>query len=586
MKQREGGPRALYFTALISLVFVAFPQLALAARLFVSPTTGSYAIGQEIVVSVRIDTSSQAANAIEGALSFNPSLLRVKSVSSSNGIFDLEVRKPSFSNSAGTVEWAGIVLNPGYTGSSGRILTITFSALAAGSAEVTLSSGSILANDGKGTSILSGLQGARFVINTPVKPSESEKDASVHVDAQPRDTLMVTSTTHPDPARWYSANALAVAWQLPSDAVAVAYELNQKSSSELQQQDLGLVSSAYITNIPDGVSYFHLRVKTSEGWLPTIHMPVRVDTKAPAGFQITRVDSDSTNPRPQLAFSSQDAESGIAQYMMKVGDGSWTPIAPTPKDGIVAMPLQMPGTHFVTIDAIDGAGNSTRALTSVTVASIKSPVIESVSSRVESGGLLRISGRAEPRTRITLTMDKSYYILGAYILEANSSVSDSKVIFETQSDQTGGWEVSLGPVPDGRYRVRAVATDERLAVSYPSNETYILVGSMFSAIATSIQRIAIEYISWVVVAILVLTNAVAFVKLQRKRKLHKHVGRHEYILGIEEEIVRLESLAKLRALSPQEQYVRRHMLELVKFVRLIDSSPDKQLSPDKRRKSR
>jgi hypothetical protein len=93
-------------------------------------------------------------NAASGVVSFPTDKLQVVSVTKSGSIFSLWVQDPSFSNSSGKVNFEGIVLNPGYTGSRGKLVNITFRTRAEGSATISFLSGSVLANDGSGSNIL------------------------------------------------------------------------------------------------------------------------------------------------------------------------------------------------------------------------------------------------------------------------------------------------------------------------------------------------------------------------------------------------------------------------------------------------
>ena len=101
-------------------------------------------------------------NAASGAISFPPDKLEVISLSKTGSIFTLWVQEPLFSNSSGAVNFEGIALNPGFTGIGGKLITVNFKAKAAGAAVLNFSSGSVLANDGKGTNILANLGSAQF----------------------------------------------------------------------------------------------------------------------------------------------------------------------------------------------------------------------------------------------------------------------------------------------------------------------------------------------------------------------------------------------------------------------------------------
>src|SRR3989338_6290606 len=146
------------------LFFGMLPFGARAATLSFSPPSGSHTVGNTFSASILISSADQAMNAALGAISFPPDKLEVVSVSKTGSIFTLWVQEPSFSNSAGTINFEGIVLNPGFIGAAGKAISIAFKVKAAGNAPLTFSSGSVLANDGQGTNILASLGGALFNI--------------------------------------------------------------------------------------------------------------------------------------------------------------------------------------------------------------------------------------------------------------------------------------------------------------------------------------------------------------------------------------------------------------------------------------
>ena len=97
---------------------------------------------------------------------FNPDKLEVKSISKTDSIFTLWVQEPAFSNSLGTITFAGGKPSPGYTGAAGTINTITFKAKTAtfATADLTFAVGSVLADDGKGTNILTNMGSGVYTI--------------------------------------------------------------------------------------------------------------------------------------------------------------------------------------------------------------------------------------------------------------------------------------------------------------------------------------------------------------------------------------------------------------------------------------
>lgn len=171
-KFKEGKINRLIYTKLFLviisfvLVFIAGANAAKAATLYFSPTSGSYDVGQAFSINVFVSSHDQAMNAASGIVSFPADKLEVASLSKGGSIISLWVLEPTFSNSAGTINFEGIVLNPGFTGSAGKIITINFKTKSAGDASLIFSSGTILANDGQGTNILTGMGSGSYTISS------------------------------------------------------------------------------------------------------------------------------------------------------------------------------------------------------------------------------------------------------------------------------------------------------------------------------------------------------------------------------------------------------------------------------------
>ncbi len=190
--------RSLYVFLLVSSFFVA--SFAYAAELNLSPSSGSYKVGDTINVRLLLSSPSQSANAISGTLSFSNDVLTLNSISKSNSLVSLWAVDPSYSNSSGVANLEGIILN-GYSGSSGTIVTLVFKAKAMGNANVRFTSSSVLANDGLGTNILTGTGQANFSIGkaeekvvTPVKEEKKEVVASIQIQELSKKNQITSST--------------------------------------------------------------------------------------------------------------------------------------------------------------------------------------------------------------------------------------------------------------------------------------------------------------------------------------------------------------------------------------------------------
>src|SRR3989344_808049 len=121
-----------FLYAVVAIGVLAIPSTSLAAFLSLSPASGTYSVGDRITVKILVSSSDASINAVSGAL--------------------------SFSNTTGTVNFEGVAL-AGFQGNAGTLVTMTFRALKAGSGAISFQSGQVLANDGQGTDITSGLSG-------------------------------------------------------------------------------------------------------------------------------------------------------------------------------------------------------------------------------------------------------------------------------------------------------------------------------------------------------------------------------------------------------------------------------------------
>lgn len=151
------------------LIFVPRGEAEAGASLFLSPGNGRLRVGEQISVRVVLNTGGSAINAGEATIRFGATQLEVVRLTK-GPVFSLWAEEPHFSNSEGTIRFAGGLPAPGFNGSSGTILTIVFRAKAAGFAEVRFGEAAILADDGYGTNILGSVSGGRYEIGIVTVP--------------------------------------------------------------------------------------------------------------------------------------------------------------------------------------------------------------------------------------------------------------------------------------------------------------------------------------------------------------------------------------------------------------------------------
>lgn len=285
---RRGKIFVLFIILLLagcSFLFIPKAHSAGGASLYFSPSSGQKVVGDTFAVVVRVNTDGKSINAGEGSVTFASDKLQVLSISKSGSIFSLWTVEPSFSSTNGKVEFAGGIPSPGYIGANGVIVTINFKAktstAAGGSAEVVMASGTVLANDGEGTNILSSLGKASFTISPASIPSQTLPPPPETKPAIPTQGILIKSSTHPDQEKWYADNSPVFNWELPRGVEAVSYLVTDNPTSNPGTTPDGLADQAKFTDIADGVNYFHLRFKESGAWGPISHFKFQIDTKPP-----------------------------------------------------------------------------------------------------------------------------------------------------------------------------------------------------------------------------------------------------------------------------------------------------------------
>lgn len=443
------------------LAFLLSGTLVHAATLSVSPQTGVYTVGGVFSANVRVNTGGDPINAAEGTLKFDAQKLSVISVTKGS-IFNLWTVEPSYSNSAGTVTFGGGSPS-GYSGSSGTIITVTFRAQSAGDAKVSFTSGSVLAADGRGTNVLESMGSAAYTIasaEVPAEPEVIEYVAPPNTPGAPE----VTSSSHPDPEGWYTETTAELAWPLPSGVTAVRTLLDGNSGSIPTKVYNDPIDSISIPDLEDGVSYFHLQFRNSEGWGRVAHYRLGVDTQKPSKFEIALPEhADLTAPEQTLILDVEDVPSGIARYEVQIDDDEPYEYVDETGSSTITLPALDPGKHSVIIEAFDHAGNSIVDTFTFTILAFDKPQFTDYPSQINEEVIPIITGTTRQGAEVTVTVRR-----------VNSS--EEPATYSIRANENGTFTF----IPDahfqnGVYELTAVATDEQGAQSEPSDPIRIAV---------------------------------------------------------------------------------------------------------------
>jgi len=427
------------------------------AALSLSPSSGTYAVGSTLTVSVTVNSGGGTGiNAASGKITFDPTLLSAQSVSKNNSVFNLWVADPAYSNSDGSVTFSGGGTTA-YTGTSGVVMSVTFKVLKAGTANLAFASGaSVLAADGQGTDVLGTTGTAAFTLGGSAPPSQSSQQSSQSSNqssgsggssqaaAPPPSafdvSIAIASPTHPDQTKWYANDNPSFTWTLTPDVAGVSTLFGTNSAAYPKRTSEGLISSKQYTGVAEGVSYFIVRFEDSLGdWSDPIVYKVQVDLTPPQAFTVNAQAGAGLSGRTLLAFNATDTVSGIDHYEMTLDNGASSTIALTDvQGGIYTAPPILPGAHTVVIRAVDKAGNYADAHTQFVISGIATPTITNFPATVIEKSPIVLEGTADSGANVTVDVSDS----------ENKVVAEGKMV----ADQTGHWLYAIeGGLTYGTY---------------------------------------------------------------------------------------------------------------------------------------
>ncbi len=390
----------------VVICFVSLPLLTKAATISLSPATGVYSAGSTFTARVQVDTSGKPINAADGTLTFNPKELSVVSVSKGS-VFSLWTAEPSYSNSAGTVSFSG-GSPTGYTGSAGTVLSVTFRVLSSGTSRVSLTGGSVLAADGRGTNVLTGMSGGTYTLSAVTSQPEPEVIVEYVPPQNTPAAPKVTSSTHADSAKWYTGKTANLSWQLPADVTAVRTLIDANPNSVPTKIYDTPISSLTLSDLEEGVSYFHIQFTNADGWGRVTHYKIAIDTKKPDDVIVKLPENnDSTSPKQKIIVElpSSKQDSPIEKFNIQIPGRDLFTVTELKNGNEIELPDLEPGYHMLVIEVVDAAGNAAVTNLSITVEAFEKPTFTDTSSELPAGivPVFRGSTRAEAEVTITVT---------------------------------------------------------------------------------------------------------------------------------------------------------------------------------------
>lgn len=382
------------------LALFLLPTSANAASFSISPATANIDTGETITLTVSVSSSTQAINAFSGRIYYPANLLGNPTVSTNGTIVNFWTIQPS--DEAGAVRFEGLVLNPGFSGTGGKLFSVTWRAEGSGIATFELSQASILANDGEGTNVLAGtLPKSVVTIGQTGGVVTTQPTSGTNAPLPP----LVTSPTHTDPSDWYSVSEPMLEWQLPSDATSVSFALD-KNATTTPIQDKGLVSSYTSTTLTDGTWYFHIRHRNAYGWGGVTHFKINIDKTRPTDFVITKVEKEPQDGSTHFIFDANDATSGIENFEISIDASAPIVWKKESDDSLYSTDILALGQHQLVVRANDFAGNNIVNVAYFTYDGISTPVIEKYTQELDGGTVFRANGTAIPNSSVIFDFKK------------------------------------------------------------------------------------------------------------------------------------------------------------------------------------
>ncbi len=386
--------KSLAILFVTAAIFCATALITLAAEVIVSPSTGTYTKGQSFTTTIQVNPQGKSVNAVEAKLSFDNTKFAVVSVSKTGSVFSLWTTEPTFSNSAGTIDFGGGSPTP-FTARS-NLVTVTFRTLAEGSGNVGVSSASVLAADGLGTNVYTAAQSGTYTISgaatpTPTPPPAEEEEEPAEEPEEEESNAAITfgdpprapeagSTVFLDPEKWYATKNGLFTWETPFDVDELALDISTSSDfNPTTKYDPPIDEIALNDDfLDDGIQYLTMQYKNQVGWGAILHRKILIDTIPPEKFAINVRAGNSATAFPLITFEAKDTISGIERYEMSIADGEPVPITPDEaKLGYLLKNLE-DGTYTIRVTAYDLAGNKTESSVPVLITAGWTPPLEIV----------------------------------------------------------------------------------------------------------------------------------------------------------------------------------------------------------------
>lgn len=446
------------------------------ASYYFSPSTVNINVGQSATVSLYISTDS-AINSGSGIIVLPTTYASATATSKSGSIFTLWTTEPSISGSS--INFGGGLANPGYTGSSGRVISFTVKGKAEGTGLITLNSGQILANNGLGTNLFSGSSNATINVTRTVSGAA------------------IASETHPDQSKWYSAPDAKLSWSNPSGVSSYSYTLSKPGSDTVSRDNVSGNNTEFKA-LTDGVWTFKLTTKYSDGKSAQTTFTIQIDTVAPTKPTVAVSVKDPKDQYPKFEISSTDETSGVDYYEITLDNSQPIRAIENP----YTLPKQLPGNHSYKIVAIDRAGNKSEVASgSYFIEGVPGPTITSSPAYVAMLQPITLKGTALYGSIVQIYIDDKQVF--EFLVSENLSDQQERKPGGYKADEEVEWQITIElSLRSGAKTIYATQTTSEGNDSFKSNSVTVRILAGWISLGGLIIPMAVLF--WISLLLLVL----------------------------------------------------------------------------------
>jgi hypothetical protein len=326
-----------------------------------------------------------------------------------------------------------------------------------------MTSGSVLAADGRGTNVLTTMGSGAYTVSAVSENPEPEEIVEFIPPANTPSAPKITSETHPNPDGWSKERTAKLTWTIPSDVTAVRTLLDEFPSSIPTKVYDSPIRDITIPDLEDGVSYFHIQFRNEEGWGRIAHYRLAVDATAPNGLTLSLApQSNLANPTQVIIASTTDTTGApIDRFRVQLNGAEPFEVQNDKNTGEITLNDLKPGRQTLVVEALDAAGNSSVSTFTFDIESFDAPRFIDVPTEVNTGVIPVFMGTTRPRAQVTVSL---------------GSANTEPLLYEVASDETGAFRfIPNGKLPEGVYTLNATAKDEFGAQSLASEPVQFVV---------------------------------------------------------------------------------------------------------------